>query len=290
MKKVLIAIALIIGIGLVPGTASAHHPLVSGTATCVADGSWSVNWVVSPDRNRQDVTWQIVSPTGYSPAGSQVGDQSFTRVLTYPESQAVAWQVVTAVWSDGSGGRRAGSVTRPADCTDPVPTDPVPTDPVPTDPVPTDPVPTDPVPTDPVPTDPVPTDPVPTDPVPTDPTPAPTDPVPTDPTPAPTDPVPTDPTPAPSDPTATDPTPAPSDPTATNPGGGTPTDGTPTDGTPTDGTPTNGTPTGDLPSTGSDATANLLTAAIVLIIIGGLTWVRSVGQAVPAARFLISGR
>ncbi len=55
MKKVLIAIAMIVGIIVVPSVASAHHPLISGTTTCVENGLWSVNWVVQPDVARQDV-------------------------------------------------------------------------------------------------------------------------------------------------------------------------------------------------------------------------------------------
>ncbi len=264
MKKILTAIAMVVGIGMVPATALAHHPLISGTPTCPENGTWSVTWLVQPDVARQDATWQIVSPSGYSPSGSQVADQPFTRTVTYPESQAVAWEVVTAAWSDGSGGRRAASVTRPAECAPPETTTTTTT----TLPPPTTAPPTTAPPTTAPPTTAPPT------------------------TAPPTTAPPTTAPPTTAPPTTAPPTTAP--PTTEGPGTTLPgqpetttttttTTSLPTDtggggSTPTGGTPDNGGPTGDLPQTGSDLTANLLTIAIVLMTVGGLIWVRASGK------------
>ena len=240
MKKILTAIAMVVGIGMVPATALAHHPLISGTPTCPENGTWSVTWLVQPDVARQDATWQIVSPSGYSPSGSQVADQPFTRTVTYPESQAVAWEVVTAAWSDGSGGRRAASVTRPAECAPPETTTTTTT---------TLPPPTTAPPTTTPPTTAPPTTAPPTTAPPTTEGPGTTE-------------------PGQPETTTTTTTTSTSLPTDTGGGGS----------TPTGGTPDNGGPTGDLPQTGSDLTANLLTIAIVLMTVGGLIWVRASGK------------
>jgi LPXTG-motif cell wall-anchored protein len=105
---------VLLGIAVAPGVASAHFPLVSGTTQCRVD-SWSVTWTARADETR-DLDWQITSPGGYSPAGSQSDTLPFTRTATYLASQTSATESVEALWSDGSTGEESATVQRPPLC------------------------------------------------------------------------------------------------------------------------------------------------------------------------------
>lgn len=110
-----IAIGVVLfGIAVAPGVASAHHPVVTGQTDCRID-SWSVTWTARADVDR-DLTWQITSPAGYAPAGSQADELAFTRTATYPGSQASATETVVASWSNGNTGSNSGTVQRPPLC------------------------------------------------------------------------------------------------------------------------------------------------------------------------------
>lgn len=96
-------------------TASAHHPLVSGTTQCRTGDTWSVNWSASADAVR-GLTWRILEPSGYAPAGSQADSASFTRTASYPVTQASATETVKAKWSNGVQDSRSATVQRPEPC------------------------------------------------------------------------------------------------------------------------------------------------------------------------------
>jgi hypothetical protein len=104
---------LLLGIGLAPGVASAHHPLVSGTTQCRTSDTWSVTWTARADEGR-DLTWQITSPGGYAPSGSQADELPFTRTASY--TGATATETVNASWSNGATGSATANVPRPDLC------------------------------------------------------------------------------------------------------------------------------------------------------------------------------
>jgi LPXTG-motif cell wall-anchored protein len=106
---------VLFGIAIVPGVASAHHPLVSGTTQCRVD-SWSVTWTARADAAR-GFTWEITSPSGYSPTGSQSDALPFTRTATYPAGQESATENVSARWSNQATGSGSATVQRPPECT-----------------------------------------------------------------------------------------------------------------------------------------------------------------------------
>jgi hypothetical protein len=115
--------------------ASAHFPSISGTATCVKDGEYVVNWVVTNgyplDANIKDV----VVHTG----GAVTGDIAVTDKLVTKSGGAVTGQQVVKAdvpkakirvalkWTDGVREGAEGVVDRPDVCTpEPTPT-PTPT-------------------------------------------------------------------------------------------------------------------------------------------------------------------
>lgn len=107
------------------GVADAHHPLVSGVASC-ADTGWTVDWSVAPDANRPQLTWSISSPDGYAPAGSQQASASsrFTRTTLHRFDDRSATETVRALWSNGAQAERSARVGRPDGCQPPPPPPP----------------------------------------------------------------------------------------------------------------------------------------------------------------------
>jgi LPXTG-motif cell wall-anchored protein len=111
-----IAIGIVMfGIAIAPGVASAHHPLIAGSTQCRTGDTWSVTWTVRADAVR-GFTWQITSPSGYSPSGSQADNLAFTRTVIYPATQASATETVSAKWSNNATGERSSTVQRPPLC------------------------------------------------------------------------------------------------------------------------------------------------------------------------------
>ena len=111
-------VAAVASVGLVaPGTALATVPVVTGVASCNDDGSWTVVWTVTPDKLPADtITWEILDPSGYSPAGTQSADEVFTRTATYPATETSVNERVKARWSNGAQATRGATVTRPSGC------------------------------------------------------------------------------------------------------------------------------------------------------------------------------
>jgi LPXTG-motif cell wall-anchored protein len=107
------------GFIVAPAVASAHHPDVSGVATCNSNGSWSVTWTATPWEDHPDLQWQITSPSGYAPGGWQTASagSSFTRTVVVPASYASKSETVSAEWSNGGTGSRSATVARPSGCT-----------------------------------------------------------------------------------------------------------------------------------------------------------------------------
>jgi LPXTG-motif cell wall-anchored protein len=102
-------------VAIAPGVASAHHPIVSGATQCRTGDTWTVTWTARADADRA-FTWQITSPSGYSPAGSQADELPFTRTASYPASQASATENVSALWSNNATGSGSATVDRPPLC------------------------------------------------------------------------------------------------------------------------------------------------------------------------------
>jgi LPXTG-motif cell wall-anchored protein len=114
IATVAMAIGVVLfGIAVAPGVASAHHPLVTGKTQCRNGESWSVTWTARADLDRT-FTWQITSPTGYSPSGSQADELPFTRTASYTGLQAT--ESVSASWSNGATGSGSATVQRPNEC------------------------------------------------------------------------------------------------------------------------------------------------------------------------------
>lgn len=122
IRTLVAAAAITIGVGIAPDVADAHHPLVSGVAACRTGDTWNVTWTARADADR-NLTWRIVSPDGYSPAGSQADELPFTRTATYPATQASASETVTARWSNQvQDTRTSAPVARPPVCDTPTTT------------------------------------------------------------------------------------------------------------------------------------------------------------------------
>ncbi|MEM9039060.1 MAG: hypothetical protein AAGD33_04100 [Actinomycetota bacterium] len=249
--------SLIVAIGLDSGTASAHKVLVSGVADCVENGEWTITWTLVADRTDGTDSWNVLSPNGYTPDGPQDPSLPFTRTETVPASIDRVTEGAEVEWT--LNGRRVfyargwATVRQPTDPCTPGTAPPVTTVPPPvTDPPPTDPPTTDPPTTDPPTTDPPTTDPPTTAPPATDP-----------PT---TDPPSTDPPATTEPPDGTPPEPVP--PVTDPPDGGS---STPPPGQ-TD-PPDDSSTGGSLPETGSDATRQALTAALLLLVLGGAAFV-----------------
>jgi LPXTG-motif cell wall-anchored protein len=123
----LAAIAAVVVIA--PNVASAHHPVISGVATCVDTGGWKITWTATSDAPTRGKTWKIKSSdpsavwtaqSGTTPDGQGFIPESKTwsTSVTYPQSTASATMKVTAVWNPSVGDqtRTSASVARPADC------------------------------------------------------------------------------------------------------------------------------------------------------------------------------
>jgi LPXTG-motif cell wall-anchored protein len=125
-KRVILAAALAIsGLLIVPQTASAHKPVISGSATC-GDNGWSVDWTVSPSGDHPTLNWQVRRPSGaYSPAGAQPADisSSFTRTTFHSADTTTVTETTWSDWVDPQSGlviaqsTRSATVTRPEGCT-----------------------------------------------------------------------------------------------------------------------------------------------------------------------------
>ncbi|MEM8745699.1 MAG: hypothetical protein AAGF91_03270 [Actinomycetota bacterium] len=234
--------SLIVAIGLDSGTALAHKVLIDGVPTCVENGEWSITWTLRADRTDGTDSWAVLSPDGYSPDGPQDPSLPFTRTVTYPASTTQVIEGAEVEWTLNGVrvfyARNWGTVNQPPDPCTPGTAPPATTVPPPvTDPPPTDPPTTDPPSTDPPSTDPPTTDPPSTDP------------------PSTTEP-----------PDGTPPEPVP--PVTDPPDGGS---STPPPGQ-TD-PPDDSSTGGSLPETGSDATRQALTAALLLLVLGGAAFV-----------------
>ncbi len=92
MKNFIFVGAILLGLGVlaVPGTASAHAPSIVGETQCraSADADWTVDWTVLPDERFADLTWSVVTGSGYSPSGSQSAGSTFTKTSTYTSADA----------------------------------------------------------------------------------------------------------------------------------------------------------------------------------------------------------
>ena len=124
-RLLLAAVTMVAGFLLLPQTASAHKPVVSGSATCLDGGEWSVTWTVTPSGDHPDLVWEVKRPDGvYSPSGPQPAPKSssFTRTATYSAEVSSVTEMVWADWTDPQTGlvmaqsTRSGSVTRPVGC------------------------------------------------------------------------------------------------------------------------------------------------------------------------------
>lgn len=116
MRKLLVFLTMLVfGTIAVQNTAFAHHPVVSGVTQCRTGDTWSVTWTARADADR-DLTWRIISPAGYSPAGSQDDSLPFIRTASYPASQGSATETVVARWSNQVQDSRSATVQRPPLC------------------------------------------------------------------------------------------------------------------------------------------------------------------------------
>ncbi len=125
-KRLLTALAALLGIiggtMMLPSTASAHDPIVTGSTECRPSESspWVVTWVVQSDSTRPDLTWEIEFPANSYPAGQRAYNETFSRQATYPASLAVAVETVRAVYYIGGAfdkkSTRSGEVQRPPVC------------------------------------------------------------------------------------------------------------------------------------------------------------------------------
>ena len=106
--------AVLFGVAVAPGVASAHHPILNGTTSCRTD-AWTVTWTATADADR-NLTWSITSPAGYSPGGFQDDQTALTRTATYPATQASAAETVTAEWSNSNTASATATVDRPPLC------------------------------------------------------------------------------------------------------------------------------------------------------------------------------
>ena len=115
-----------------------HHPeFLTASVVCFSATHYEGTVTVRPDANRPTLTYWIVSPTGYSPAGEQTAiiTNVFTKSILVPLTQASYTETVTARWSNNAEGTRSVTFDRPSSCT--LATTAAPTTVVPTTVVPT---------------------------------------------------------------------------------------------------------------------------------------------------------
>lgn len=112
---------------MVPSTAAAHDPIVTGSTECreSEESPWFVTWVVESGSANADLTWEIEIPSGY-PSGQRAFDETFSRMASYPADQASATETVRVVYYiEGEFDKkstRSGEVLRPPVCEQPTTT------------------------------------------------------------------------------------------------------------------------------------------------------------------------
>jgi LPXTG-motif cell wall-anchored protein len=124
-KRTILAAALAIsGVLVIPQTAAAHKPVISGSTQC-ADNGWSVDWTVAPSADHPDLVWQIRRPSSaYSPDGGQASNisSSFTRTTFHSLDTTSVTETAWADWVDPLSGlviaqsTRSATVVQPEDC------------------------------------------------------------------------------------------------------------------------------------------------------------------------------
>jgi len=92
---------------LLPSSALAHHPVVSGTPVCTNAPSYDVTWTVSADAVR-DLEWSV-NGSAYQPDSQQF-------VFTTTESGDTASFTANGTWSNGQTGSATGTTNRPPEC------------------------------------------------------------------------------------------------------------------------------------------------------------------------------
>lgn len=130
-RNLLLAIALLLtGMVLVASPASAHHPLISGTAVCnSATGKYDVTWTIESDADR-DKNWLLTSVSRAigitTPTAAQDDQTDFTGRETVDPGAGTLSLTVAARWQDKADSSRGvatatqtGSVTVPATRCDP---------------------------------------------------------------------------------------------------------------------------------------------------------------------------
>lgn len=119
IKAALVAATITAGVGITAGSVSAHHPNVSGQATCLDSGRYEVTWTATADAVRGK-TWSTSAPDVRGPAPDS---QAFTFIRTYDGTTTSASLSVTASWSGGpSNQTRTGSISLGGDCVPPTTT------------------------------------------------------------------------------------------------------------------------------------------------------------------------
>ncbi len=110
------ALAALVAVAVMPGTASAFHTNITGVASCLADnGTYSVTWTVVVPNEPWAVgsTATLSSSVALSPGGSLSPGQSATGTGT-GYTAATATISVTSTWSPSTEvGTDIGSVARP---------------------------------------------------------------------------------------------------------------------------------------------------------------------------------
>jgi LPXTG-motif cell wall-anchored protein len=116
MLKRVLAVASLAALTIIalPTVASAHHPVLSGQATCLQQsGTYEVTWTVTADAVRGK-DWSTSAPEARGPIPDY---ESFMFTQTYPGTDTYASISVTASWVGGSTNvTRLASIELGGDC------------------------------------------------------------------------------------------------------------------------------------------------------------------------------
>lgn len=110
MRRYLVAILVaLLVVFLLTSTVSAHHPVVSADASCVApDGSYDVEWTVEADQVR-GLSWSLGG-------AFQPDSEPFVFVTVHNVSEEPPFLSLDATWSNGATGTFSGSTPKPELC------------------------------------------------------------------------------------------------------------------------------------------------------------------------------
>ena len=111
------------------GVASAHATLVSGSATCEVDGTYTVTWTVSNDYNLSEIVSEVSHAGGGTISGlpttiAASPHQPYKSVTVtqtgVPGTTTAASLTVNGTWSDGYSQRDSNGITMNGRCSAPV--------------------------------------------------------------------------------------------------------------------------------------------------------------------------